>query len=90
MTRPAHPEGTHRTDHRRARFRTASRRAVLAGLMLLATSALARRDRTVTGDVIKAARFLQTARLDDAKALLPSRPRRRRPIRGAPSGGRAE
>ncbi|MBA3460736.1 MAG: tetratricopeptide repeat protein [Deltaproteobacteria bacterium] len=29
-----------------------------------------RRDRTVTGDVIKAARFLQTQRLDDAKLLL--------------------
>jgi tetratricopeptide (TPR) repeat protein len=29
-----------------------------------------RRDRTVTGDVIKAARFLQTQRLDEAKALL--------------------
>jgi tetratricopeptide (TPR) repeat protein len=28
------------------------------------------RDRTVTGDVIKAARFLQTQRLDDARALL--------------------
>lgn len=30
----------------------------------------ARRDRTVTGDVIKAARMLQTARLDDARTLL--------------------
>jgi tetratricopeptide (TPR) repeat protein len=30
----------------------------------------ARRDRTVTGDVIKAARLLQTSRLDDARALL--------------------
>jgi tetratricopeptide (TPR) repeat protein len=36
----------------------------------LAAPADARRDRTVTGDVIKAARFLQTARLDDARALL--------------------
>ena len=39
-------------------------------LALLASTAEARRDRTVTGDVIKAARFLQTARLDDAKSLL--------------------
>jgi hypothetical protein len=30
----------------------------------------ARRDRTVTGDVIKAARFLTTARIDEAKTLL--------------------
>ena len=30
----------------------------------------ARRDRTVAGDVIKAARFLQSARLDDAKTVL--------------------
>lgn len=30
----------------------------------------AKRDRTVSGDVIKAARFLQTARLDDARLLL--------------------
>ena len=35
-----------------------------------AAPAEARRDRTVTGDVIKAARFLQTTRLDDARALL--------------------
>ena len=39
-------------------------------LCLCAARADARRDRTVTGDVIKAARFLQTARLDDARALL--------------------
>jgi tetratricopeptide (TPR) repeat protein len=40
-------------------------------LVLLAGIAGAKgRDRTVTGDVIKAARFLQTARLDDARALL--------------------
>jgi len=36
----------------------------------LAATAHARRDRTVSGDVIKAARFLQSARLDDAKAVL--------------------
>jgi tetratricopeptide (TPR) repeat protein len=39
-------------------------------LLVLFGTAEARRDRTVTGDVIKAARFLQSARLDDAKALL--------------------
>jgi tetratricopeptide (TPR) repeat protein len=44
-------------------------RALLVLLVLFGT-AEARRDRTVTGDVIKAARFLQSARLDDAKALL--------------------
>ena len=46
--------------------------AVLAALALVALPAPtdARRDRTVTGDVIKAARFLQTARHDDARALL--------------------
>ncbi len=33
-------------------------------------AATPRRDRTVNGDVIKAARLLQTARLDDARALL--------------------
>ena len=44
----------------------------LALPLTLATrvSAEARRDRTVTGDVIKAARFLQSARIDDAKTLL--------------------
>ncbi|HET9621790.1 MAG TPA: tetratricopeptide repeat protein, partial [Kofleriaceae bacterium] len=39
-------------------------------MLALASPAAARRDRTVTGDVIKAARYLQTARLDDARALL--------------------
>jgi thioredoxin-like negative regulator of GroEL len=46
-------------------------------LVLLAAIALAapagatpRRDRTVAGDVIKAARYLQTARLDDARSVL--------------------
>jgi tetratricopeptide (TPR) repeat protein len=43
---------------------------LLAGVVLAAPAADARRDRTVMGDVIKAARFLQTARLDDARALL--------------------
>jgi tetratricopeptide (TPR) repeat protein len=45
-------------------------RAALIAIVLLATTAQARRDRTVTGDVIKAARYLQTARLEDARALL--------------------
>lgn len=42
----------------------------LALLGALAPAAEARRDRTVTGDVIKAARFLQTSRLDETRALL--------------------
>ncbi|MBS1123703.1 MAG: hypothetical protein H6Q90_5931, partial [Deltaproteobacteria bacterium] len=42
---------------------------VLAALAIPAT-ATPRRDRTVSGDVIKAARYLQSARLDDARALL--------------------
>jgi t-SNARE complex subunit (syntaxin) len=49
------------------------KRALLATLMLgtaLATPAEARRDRTVTGDVIKAARFLTSSRIDEAKTLL--------------------
>jgi thioredoxin-like negative regulator of GroEL len=37
---------------------------------LFAVRAEARRDRTVTGDVIKAARFLTTSRIDEAKTLL--------------------
>src|SRR4026207_2569713 len=44
-------------------------RGVLA-VALFGATAEARRDRTVTGDVIKAARFLTTSRIDDAKALL--------------------
>jgi len=71
VMRPAHAGGKGRARRRQAVLRTTSRHAVVAGLLLATTSALARRDRTVTGDVIKAARFLQTARLDDAKALLP-------------------
>lgn len=46
------------------------RRVALLALVAAASTADARRDRTVTGDVIRAARFLQTARLDDARALL--------------------
>jgi len=44
---------------------------VLGALALLAAApSEAKRDRTVSGDVIKAARFLQAARLDDARLLL--------------------
>jgi tetratricopeptide (TPR) repeat protein len=39
-------------------------------LLLLVSTADARRDRTVTGDVIKAARLLQSSRLDEARAVL--------------------
>jgi tetratricopeptide (TPR) repeat protein len=47
------------------------------GLGLGSTPAAhARRDRTVAGDVIKAARFLQTAQLDAARALLADLQRR--------------
>ena len=46
------------------------RSALVCMLCLLVANAHARRDRTITGDVIKAARFLQTARLDDARTLL--------------------
>ena len=44
--------------------------AIAAAAAVGAAPAEARRDRTVAGDVIKAARFLQTARLEDARALL--------------------
>ena len=44
--------------------------AALAVQLFFSASAEARRDRTVSGDVIKAARFLTSARLDDARALL--------------------
>jgi len=54
-----------------------SRSSIARAALMVAAAALAaspataaRRDRTVAGDVIKAARFLQTARLDDARALL--------------------
>jgi len=48
------------------------RRVLLAAVLAFAVSAPAdaRRDRTVTGDVIKAARFLTTSRIDEAKTLL--------------------
>jgi len=39
-------------------------------LVLVATHADAKRDRTVTGDVIKAARFLTSSRIEDARTLL--------------------
>ncbi|MEO6774550.1 MAG: tetratricopeptide repeat protein, partial [Kofleriaceae bacterium] len=42
----------------------------IVALALGANHAEARRDRTVSGDVIKAARFLQSARLDEARAVL--------------------
>ena len=45
-------------------------RAALLVVMALATTADARRDRTVAGDVIKAARFLNAARLAEATAIL--------------------
>ena len=38
--------------------------------LLISSVADARRDRTVAGDVIKAARYLQSSRLDDAKTVL--------------------
>jgi len=50
--------------------------ALVAAAILLATPAQARRDRTVAGDVIKAARFLQTARIEDARSLLTELQRR--------------
>jgi tetratricopeptide (TPR) repeat protein len=46
------------------------RAALVLVALLFASHVDARRDRTVTGDVIKAARFLQTSRIDDARALL--------------------
>jgi tetratricopeptide (TPR) repeat protein len=47
-----------------------TRTAYCALVCALVATADARRDRTVAGDVIKAARFLTTARLDDARAVL--------------------
>ena len=54
---------------------TSLRVVLTTALLVVAATASAaptapRRDRTVTGDVIKAARFLQSARLDDARSLL--------------------
>jgi tetratricopeptide (TPR) repeat protein len=43
---------------------------VLVCMLAATASARPGRDRTVAGDVIKAARFLSSARLDDARALL--------------------
>ncbi len=43
---------------------------VAVALGAIATPAVARRDRTVAGDVIKAARFLAASRIDDARTLL--------------------
>lgn len=61
----------------RARSRARPRARSIGGTVALAAIALAiaapaeaRRDRTVTGDIIRAARFLQTARLDDARSVL--------------------
>jgi tetratricopeptide (TPR) repeat protein len=75
-----HHRRARRGARRQARLRTARPPRALAGagflagllvgLLIVAPAADARRDRTVTGDVIKAARFLQTARLDDAQVLL--------------------
>jgi tetratricopeptide (TPR) repeat protein len=57
MTTPGTPRG-----------RVSMRALVIVAV--LASTAQARRDRTVSGDVIKAARFLTTARLDDARGVL--------------------
>lgn len=46
------------------------RRLVVIVALLFTVHADARRDRTVTGDVIKAARYLTSARIADAKTLL--------------------
>lgn len=46
------------------------KRLLVLAMIMLAAQADARRDRTVTGDVIKAARFLSSSRVDDAKELL--------------------
>jgi len=46
------------------------RRAIVIALLALTTTADAKRDRTVTGDVIKAARFLTSSRIDEARTLL--------------------
>ena len=46
------------------------RRLLVLAVLLVSTQADARRDRTVTGDVIKAARFMTSARIDEAKTLL--------------------
>jgi tetratricopeptide (TPR) repeat protein len=43
---------------------------ILLGLLAVCATANARTGRTVSGDIVKAARFLQSARIDDAKAIL--------------------
>ena len=54
----------------RSKRTPASALIVIAGLLAAIAPADAKRDRTVTGDVIKAARYLQTSRLADARTLL--------------------
>ena len=44
--------------------------ALALGAFVFGSPAEARRDRTVAGDVIKAARFLTSSRIDEAKSLL--------------------
>nr|HEX4316962.1 tetratricopeptide repeat protein [Kofleriaceae bacterium] len=51
-------------------MRAAYALAALACFAATADTADARRDRTLSGDVIKASRYLSSARLDDAKAVL--------------------
>ena len=67
-------EGTKSTKIRSKRVgsRPLSGLRVLCAFVALISvpPAEARRDRTVTGDVIKAARFLTTSRIDEAKSLL--------------------
>jgi tetratricopeptide (TPR) repeat protein len=46
------------------------RRLVVLALIVIASRADARRDRTVSGDVIKAARLLSATRFDEARAVL--------------------
>jgi tetratricopeptide (TPR) repeat protein len=58
-----------RARPRRSAYAYASTYACVL-LCLFASPADAKRDRTVTGDVIKAARFLTTSRIDDARTLL--------------------
>jgi tetratricopeptide (TPR) repeat protein len=66
-----------RTNRQVAKSPSSDRKSILRSwrlgvlaVVLVCTSAEAKRDRTVTGDVIKAARFLTTSRIDDAKTLL--------------------
>jgi hypothetical protein len=66
-----------RTNRRVAKSPSSDRKSILRSwrlgvlaVVLVCSSADAKRDRTVTGDVIKAARFLTTSRIDDARTLL--------------------